>query len=419
MPMVKKPFNGQLNPADIYSINYNMIMNVLAFSDNIKDGFGLVNRFRSEGGLYGDSLLGVSYDVLETHDWLNDAEAANLLALDRPKDPKTQAITIDKARQIRVTTDEYLSKRQWMSLDSFSQFNAGIRGMVGNTKKVYDETIVNTFVGTTTTTDAKVNSVSITLPASPSGINDYALRGLKIGEGLADLFLDLKRFTRKYNGWGFMRNYNPEDFIAVWNGAYKNEIRKVDLPTVFHKDGIVDKLEEEVLPPEYFGDKIVDVTSTTYADATPTTTKPVKNASGTYTYEPVSGNTVKLCFAEECDAAVYDTTLSKYVLQHFFAGEEVPALTAIKGTFTVYKYDNHYVLSSGVSTAIDIKGLFFKIDDKVICKLVHKDSIKYLSAFVVSSSFWNPRSLTENNYNTFLYGLDHFIEFPIITIKEA
>ena len=108
-----KNFTGQLNSNEIFSAIFNMIISQQVFADNLSGGMfsNLVNRFKTDGTLYGDSKLFYATDVLKSVVWGNDAEATNLLAIDRPKDPSCQVITLDQFRQIRVTVDYYLSKR--------------------------------------------------------------------------------------------------------------------------------------------------------------------------------------------------------------------------------------------------------------------------------------------------------------------
>ena len=103
-------FNGQLHPNEIFGALYNMIISQEVFADNIK-GSDLVDQARVDGGLFGDTKLYYSTDALASSAWGNDAEATNLLELHRPEVPECQAIVLDKFRQIRLTVDNYLSKR--------------------------------------------------------------------------------------------------------------------------------------------------------------------------------------------------------------------------------------------------------------------------------------------------------------------
>ena len=95
-----------LNQNKIFAALYNQIISIDTFADNIKGTYSeLVDKARVDGGLYGDTKVYLSTDVLKSAPWGNDAEATNLLALHRPPQPKTQTITLDQFRQICLTVD--------------------------------------------------------------------------------------------------------------------------------------------------------------------------------------------------------------------------------------------------------------------------------------------------------------------------
>ena len=161
-------FTGQLRSNEIYAALYNMIISQQVFADNIYDTkASLVDAARVDGGLYGDQKLYYSTDVLRTYPWGADAEAANLLSLDRPDSPETKSIVLNIFRQIRLTLDDYLSKRAWSDEGSFSQFNSVMLGWIRDTKRVYDSTTYNTFLGTNETTVGQ-QAITITVPAEPA-----------------------------------------------------------------------------------------------------------------------------------------------------------------------------------------------------------------------------------------------------------
>ena len=98
-------FTGQLRSNEIFSALYNMIISQEVFADNLGEHQTLVDKARVDGGLYGDTKLYYSTDVLKSVPWGNDAEAANLLALHRPEAPECQAIHLDVFRQICLTVE--------------------------------------------------------------------------------------------------------------------------------------------------------------------------------------------------------------------------------------------------------------------------------------------------------------------------
>lgn len=384
-----------LNPNEIYASLGNMIISQQVFADNLGKHQTLVDKARVDGSLYGDKKLFYATDVLSTHEWLGDSEAANLLALDRPDDPKVQAITLDVFRQIRLTLDQYLSKRPWMSGDSFNSFQSVMLGWMNETKKVYDGTTYNTFIGTHQTSVGKqMVEIDVTGARNNASTEEEAnrLEAEVIAKDIADLIVDMGDYSRAYNDYGFMRSYSPESIKVIWNSAFVNKIRRVDLPTIFHKEGLIEKFEEEILPAKYFGTIITASNVASYSDATPAAGKPIDSDDGSY----VPG----VAHANGCiRAAVEKTVTVSTVEYHLFPGEEIPAGATIKasGDFEL--------------------GEVYIEDAKVICKVL-VEYAPYMSAFEVGTSWYNPRSLTETQYLTFGRNtLEALKNFPFITVK--
>ena len=344
-----------LNPNEIFASIANMIISQEVFADNLGKHQTLVDKARVDGGLYGDKKLYYATDVLKSHPWGADAEATNLLALDRPDDPEVQDITLDVFRQIRLTVDNYLSKRAWMNEDAFSSFNNVMLGWMRETKRVYDGTLYNVFIGTTKSAKAAQN-INVTL----NGTNDAQV----IAEALANLLVAMGDYSRDFNDYGFLRSYAESDIKFIWNSKYVNEIKKIDLPTIFHKDGLVDKFEGEVLPARYFG-----------------TVNGAQVAA--------DGNTGQYRSVLEKDYTVSS------VVTHVFPGDYIP-----KG-------------------AVIAKGEGYLEDADVICKVLVKLP-PYMSAFEVGTTFYNPRSNTENHYLVFGHNtLEYLKNYPFITVKKA
>lgn len=387
-----------LNSNEIYSALFNMIISEQVFADNIKGkNSKLMESAKAEVGLYGDSKNYWSTDVLKSHAWGADAEATNLLAVDRGPAPKGQRIVINIFRQIRLTTDQYLSKRAWMSEGAFGQFISVMKGWITETKKVYDETTYNAFVGTAVST-ATVNTLNIDLTTALtglSGVEKAKMQAMVISQNLADLFDDLGDVSRKYNAHSFLRSYSDDDIKVVWNKKYINQIRKVDLPTIFHKDGLMEKFTEYSLPSRYFGTVITSSNISTYSDSTPAPGKPIDSDNNQYT--PGVGNangTIRSLI--EKDVTVGGTAY------HVFAGDEIPATATIVA-----------------STGDFLPGEVYIEDSKVICKVMTKVP-PYMSAFSVGTSFFNPRSLTETNFLTFGHNtLEIILDSAFVTVKEV
>lgn len=358
-----------LNPNEIFASIANMIISQEVFADNLSKHQTLVDKARVDGGLYGDKKLYYATDVLKSYAWGADAEATNLLALDRPADPEVQDITLDIFRQIRLTVDNYLSKRAWSNEGAFSSFNSVMLGWMRETKRVYDGTLYNVFIGTTKSASAKQN-IAITL----TGTNDAQV----IAEKLANLLVEMGDYSRDFNDYGFLRSYSEDEIKFIWNSKFVNEIKKIDLPTIFHKDGLVDKFEEEVLPNRYFGRAI---------EASDIGEGKVIGADGAY--DSTKGT---LRAAKEFD----------YNNVHYFPGDAL----ATSGTYVA------------VVGGLEASQVYLE-DADVICKVVVKLP-PYMSAFEVGTSFFNPRSLTENHYLTFGHNtLEYLKNYPFITVKKS
>lgn len=352
-----------LTPNEIYETLANMIISQEVFADNLGKHQTLVDKARVDGGLYGDTKLYYATDVLESHDWLNDAEASNLLALDRPEDPEVQAIKLDVFRQIRLTVDNYLTKRAFASEGAFSSFNSVMLGWMRETKRVYDGTLYNVFIGTTASAEEAQN-VEIDLSGIvDTGIDADKAEAMLIAQNIADLLVAMGDYSRDFNDYGNLRSYSEDSVKVIWNSKFINKIRKVDLPTIFHKDGLVDKFEEEVMPSRYFGTKNAGA---------------VLAADNDGSYRSVVEKDY------EVDSAI----------KHVFPGDLIPAGVAIAA------------------------GEAYLEDENVICKVLVKLP-PYMSAFEVGTTFFNPRSLTENHYLTFGHNTIQYLKnYPFITVSK-
>ena len=61
----------------------------------------------------------------------------------------------------------------------------------------------------------------------------------------------------------------------------------------------------------------------------------------------------------------------------------------------------------------------YLVDEDIICKVLVKLP-PYMSAFEVGTSFFNPKSLTENHYLTFGHNTIEYLEnYPFITVKAV
>lgn len=378
-------FTGQLNANEIFASLYNMIISQEIYADNI-EGEDLVDKARVDGSLYGDTKLYYSTDALYSSEWGNDAEATNLLAINRPKAPEVQAIQLDVFRQIEVTVDNYLSKRAWVDEGAFATFNSVILGWLSDTKKIYDGTTYNVFMGTEVST-ATINTIEVDLEA------DGNSAGENLGKAIADLFSALNDYSRDFNDYKHMRKYAKSRVKVLWNSDYLNTVKKIDLPSIFHNEELEKSFVGDDMVPKYWGTIITATNKSTYSASTPTTGKPIDSDDNTY----VPGTN----HANGCLRAVVEKTVTvSGTVYHVFPGEEIPVGSTIvaSGTF-------------------ELGEVYIEQDDiigKVYIKLP-----PYMSAFQVGTSFFNPKSLTENHYLTFGHNtLEHLKNYPLITLKK-
>lgn len=394
-------FTGQLNSNEIFSALYNMIISQEVFSNDLGKHQTLVDEARVDGGLYGDTKLYYSTDVLKSAPWGNDAEAANLLALHRPEAPEVQAIVLDKFRSISLTVDNYLSKRAWADEGAFSSFTSVMLGWIRETKRVYDGTHYNTFIGTTVSSTGK-QEISVDLQTGSghplynlSGVEKEQMEAMLIAQKLADLFVEMGDYSRDFNDYGNLRSYSEDSIKVIWNSSFVNKIRKIDLPTIFHKDGLMDKFEEKVLPSRYFGEVITSSNIASYSAATPAAGKPIDSDDGSYVPGAAHANGCIRSLVEK------DVTVSS-VAYHVFPGDEIPAGATIVA-----------------STGDFLPGEVYIETADVICKVVVKLP-PFMSAFEVGTSFFNAKSLTENHYLTWGFNtLEYLKNYPFITVKAS
>lgn len=368
-------FSGQLNSNEIFAALYNLIISQQVFADNIADTKStLADMSRVDGSLYGDTKLYYSTDVLKSFEWTNDAEAQNLLKLHRPEAPEVQSITIDKFRMIPLTVDNYLSKRAFSTEGAFSAFNSQMLGWMRDTKKVYDATLFNAFVGSTNATGEQ--NLNIAIAAEPDDATETNIEAYNrivaqtIATAMADLLVNLEDVGRDYNDYGNLRSFRASDLVFVWNSEWVNRIRHLDLPTIFHKDGLIDKFAEHTLPPRYFGNVNVNAGTTS---ATNITVRSLIEKD----YNTVEPN-----------QPGYDAK------KHIFPGDLLPANTPYEANET------------------------YGEDPTIVFKVYHKRSIPFMTAFETGTEFFNPRSLTETHYLIWGYNtLEYLKNYPFITAK--
>lgn len=387
-------FNGQLNSNEFYNSIFNQIRLAMVYANNLEGlDDSLAARYRADGGMYHDKSVYTDMDILYSRVW--NPEDTNVLAPEAVVAPKQQEITVNKFRQIGLYTEEYLSKRAWQDAAKFDEFRSVVGKQVSETKKVFEQKMVDTYVGVIQNGGAQDRTLELPVVADDAEAQNR-LQAQTIAKEIGDVLVKMKDTSNLYNKNGFLKSFNSDDFDVVWNAEYYNKVLYTDLPTIFHKENLLK--EGKVLDSHYFGTATLGSTST--ANGTTVRARreyfiPV-DASGAYA------------------AAGPNVT-------HVFPGDLLPNKTPINAT-GVDTFTNITATINGRSRTVSActSAFAYIANTKVICKIIHKDAIKYLSSFETGSEFWNPKNLTTNRYLTWAYAEPETLDgYPLITIVSA
>lgn len=387
-------FNGQLNSNEFYNSIFNQIRLAMVYANNLEGlDDSLAARYRADGGMYHDKSVYTDMDILYSRVW--NPEDTNVLAPEAVVAPKQQEITVNKFRQIGLYTEEYLSKRAWQDAAKFDEFRSVVGKQVSETKKVFEQKMVDTYVGVIQNGGSQNRTLELPVVADDAEAQNR-LQAQAIAKEIGDVLVKMKDTSNLYNKNGFLKSFNSDDFDVVWNAEYYNKVLYTDLPTIFHKENLLK--EGKVLDSHYFGTETIG--STTTANGTTVRARreyfiPV-DASGAYA------------------AAGPNVT-------HVFPGDLLPNKTPINAT-GVDTFTNITATINGRRRTVSACTLAFAYiaNTKVICKIIHKDAIKYLSSFETGSEFWNPKNLTTNRYLTWAYAEPETLDgYPLITIVSA
>ena len=78
------------------------------------------------------------------------------------------------------------------------------------------------------------------------------------------------------------------------------------------------------------------------------------------------------------------------------------------------------IIPEGITLATEggVQVPYYTEDSSIVLKIVHKSAVPYMSGFEAGTSFFNPRSLTENQYLTFAHNtIEALHDKPFITVK--
>lgn len=389
------PFTGTLNTNEFYNGLFNAYRLITTFADGL-DALddSLANKFRSDGGMYQDKSVFTDMDVLMSREW--DPADTNVLAPELTVAPVQQEIVVDQKRQIGLYSEMFLSKRSFMSPDVFDAFNSVVQAQVSNTKKLYEQRLVDVFVGTNVTTvgDQDHDIDVTTAVGTATGEEANRIEAQTIAQGIADLLVNIKDSTTAYNDYGFVKSYDESDLEIVWNSIFYNKILYTDLPTIYHKEDLLKA--GRVLPARYFGSATAAGTANGSTDRAYGEYKIRTDASGNYS---ASGTYLKNVFPGDLlpsgtPIVAHTTALTTAAWNTTYNGRAY--------TFTVYSTVHAYTE-----------------DATIICKIMHKNGVRYLSSFETSTEFWNPKNLSTNRYLTWMYAKpEHLANYPFVTVNE-
>lgn len=369
-------FNGVLNSNEIYEalFNLNILFQKLAPQEIDRDE--IISTIEKSVGMFGDTGVLMGNDITGTYDWLNDAEASKLLAVNRNKSQKIEKYTIDQWRQTDVTVDAYLSKRGFLDEGTFALFNGYLVGTLSKNMDAYETGAVKTSLGTYTSPVAAC-TIEVSMPAADGTEATERIRAAAIKKAILDLKIDMKDNQRKYNGYGFYSSYKWDNFTPVWNSKYSNEINALALYSTFNPEYIKEATDGRIWSPKWFGN--------------------------VYT----SGNTTN---------GTLNTT-SYSLIEQNSDGTDNLVLTAEQETAGVYRLFPGDLLPEGFTYKANEA---YRVDPTVICKIFAPEYVVYMTGYQQGEAFYNPRSATTNHYLRKGFSKVGISKFrPFITLKEV
>lgn len=370
-------YNGHLNANHIQSALFNMIIAQDIIGGSIHANYNIVDKAKEQAGLLGDTVLKIDTPVLTPVNWSQDSsDAVNLLALDRPGAPKTQAITIDVFKQVRLTKDDYLSRQGFGTEGAFAAYQSVLDSRLSKSKETYLNKTYNTFIGTVAGNEVTTSFTPVTYSIDTDA-NSQTL-GQNVAYGLTMLVDDMKDYNTKYTANGFERAFSDADIHIVWNNKYINQVRKLDTPVLYNPGVVNEVFKGDVLPSKYFGTVITSSNAASFSASTPTTGKPINSSTGAYT--PGASNANGTIRAAK---DLYKPFGTNGATVYIPAGAEIPATKTIGASSTDFIYGEVYIEQADI-----------------ICKVFTKLPA-VLEAFSVGTNFFNAKNLSTNMYLTF------------------
>lgn len=369
-------FNGSLNSNEIYSALFNVRILFQKLAPQTVKRDEIVSLIDKATGMYGDTGIVQGMDIQGTYNFGMDAEAANLLAINRNKTQKVEKFTIDKWRQTDVTNDAYISKRAFLDEGTFAAFNGYIVSTLSKAMDAFESGFVKSSLGTYVS-PVSACTIEVEMPAADGTEATERLRAAALKKAILDLKADMADNQRKYNGYGFYSSYDWNEFTPVFNTKYTNEINALALYSTFNPEYIKEASGSRQWTPKWFGNVYTSGNTTNALNNTTSYSLVEVNSDGSTNF-PLT--------AEQIAGGVY----------RVFPGDLLP------NGFTYNAYEA------------------YRKDDSVIAKIFAPEYIYYMTGYEQGESFYNPRSATTNHYLRKGYSDVQVSKFrPFITLKEV
>lgn len=349
-------FNGQLKQNEALGSLYNMIISIQTFADNLKGG---VNGTLAEESTVEGGPIGATkiYTSVNVPGTVAWTGDAEAANLLQNHRPEDPDEQAVDIDQFRMVA---ITVDKFLTKRAFATEGAFTQFnavVLGTMQEAAKAYKATTFNTYIGTTKSAETAQNIEITL---GASDEA-NAMTVAAELAKLFVELSDISRDYNDLKFYRSYAKKDLRVVWNADYVANIRKQGLPTIFHSEGLVDEFAKYVLPAKYFGT--------------------INTSGGT---APSANASIR---------AAKELTIGGV---HYFAGELL-AGGAVYGANETYTQDS-----------------------SIICKIVAKDSVPYMTGFKVGTEFFNPKSLTQNHYLIWSHNtLEYLKNRPFITVKAV
>lgn len=362
-------FSGTLNTNVWHDTLFNAYLLVKTISNTLAIDNTYASRFREDADLYHDKFVYTDYNRLNVRDF--DVNDTNVLAKEQVGEVKQQEIVVTEAKQIGFTSGPWLKKAAWQSEGAYSEFQSNLDATVDETRRMYEMQLMNTYLGAVLESKVGIQAQTITLPTIEGDTEaTNRLQAQTICNEIANLFDVLEDPATDNTDNGYWHSFTRDDFYVIFNSKYRNKILNIDLPTIFDNAGLKSSFAKDSLLSKYFG-KVNSSVKTT-------------------------GTTKKYYAADEVD--VKDSAGKSY---HLKPGQLIP---------------DNVTIGDGTTLSVPC----YEKDDKIICKIVHKDGIKFLNAMETSTEFFNSKNLSTNRYTTFAFAKPAYLQaYPLITIREA